>query len=156
MMMDQSNLSTLLQGQVPTDSESVAAQNLAEAYATYAIDAEANLIQILAPGVAAGKAAMLLALVGLSVPDQSATIIQAAVAVFWAAAVVPGWPTQTGSTPQIAAGLATVLAVSFANNTAFDNDLATAAGAVAGDIHAASSNAGGTVTFPGPVVATIL
>lgn len=153
MAMIQSTLATEFLNLDPEIDETDAAENMAEAYRVYSLTAEANGITILSAGSAAGKTAMKSALAGMSASGAGAGKMQSAVNAFWAAAIPPGWPTNIGFSAQ--SGTMGGLQGTFDSNTSGSVDKATATAAIAGVFHGASSGADGTVTFPGPIVATI-
>lgn len=158
MAMQQSTLADQLANLVPAATEAAAITRLADAYATFATDAVAGAISITAAGIALGKAAMLLALVGVSSPGAGATVLASAVQAFWTA-VAGGLTTSfsgaTAIVPPPNAGLQALLTTTFATNTASQASLSAATNAVATVMHN-QAIIGGTVTFPGPVVSPII
>lgn len=86
MPMSQSTLSDQLQSLVPTDSDIEAIDRLANAYATYCLDAEASRVppvQISSASVELAKTAMKAALVGLNNPGQGSQKIVDGFKAFW-------------------------------------------------------------------------
>ena len=142
----------------PTNSEASAIDTLSNAYATYALGAEAGGVTITPAGVDLGKAALKPALVGMSASGAGLSIIPAALLAFWvavAAGLATSFVGATLITPPPHAGLAAAFAALMPLNTAGNISKADAVLSVANMFHAAAI-VGGTVTFPGPIVAPIL
>lgn len=158
MVMSASVLATELLNLDPVDNEVDAITTLTDAYATFAADAVAGAQSLTAAGVALGKAAMITALTGVSVPNAGAAILVAATQAFWAA-VAAGLATSfvgaTAITPPPHSGLSAAFAVTFPANTSGALSKAAATSAVADDFYA-QAIIGGTVTYPGPVVSPII
>lgn len=137
----------------PSKTEAEAVQKFADAYATFAADAEANAVKLTAAGVALGKAAMVTALAGLSQPGNGATVLTNAIVAFWAAVAVGLATSFVGATvitPPPHAGLLAALQEQGDVNIATKADAVTATKAIAGVFYA-QALIGGTVTFVTPV-----
>ena len=83
MAMSASVLAADLLNLDPVATEAEAITTLADAYAVFAADAVAGLQTITAAGVALGKAAMITALAGVSVPNAGAGVLVAATQAFF-------------------------------------------------------------------------
>lgn len=83
MTMSATTLKTELLNLEPTSSEADAVQALTDAYGVFALEAEANAVPLTQAGVDLGKAAMSVALVGMSMTGL--TIIPSAIRSFWTA-----------------------------------------------------------------------
>jgi len=155
--MSQSVLATQLLNLVPSASELSAAVALANAYGVFATDAVAGAVPITIAGVALGKAAMLSALTGMSMPGAGAAVLTAAVQAFWTA-VAGGLATSFAAAAAIVppphAGLQALLSSTFITNTASDATQAAATNVVATNFFN-QVLVGGSVTFPGPVTSPI-
>lgn len=158
MAMSQSVLAGQLVNLVPAATEATAITRLADAYATFATDAAAGAVPITTAGVALGKAAMQLALIGISTPGAGAAVLTSAVQAFWSA-VAGGLATSfsgaTAIVPPPNAGLQALLVTTFGTNTASQASLGAATNAVATALYN-QAIIGGTATFPGPVVSPIV
>lgn len=157
-MMSQTKLQDELANLIPVATEAEAAINLTEAYAAFAADASAATEQITPTGVALGKAAMVPALAGMNAPGAGASVIQSALQAFWGAVALglaTSIPGATAITPPPHAALAASLSSVFASNTSSNATKDSAIASIASVLYA-NAIAGGTVTFPGPVVFPIL
>lgn len=157
-MMSQATLATELLNLTPTATEAGAVAALTDAYGVYAAEATANGVPLSAAGVDLGKAAMATALVGMSDPDAGLTKIPAAVAAFWSA-VATGGPTSFAGATAVTPPPHTTLPADFealmTSNTAASVTSQEAADSLAEILHTGAT-VGGTVTFPGPVVSSII
>lgn len=157
MSMSAEILALELQNLTPTSDESVAIQRITDSYAIFAEDAEA-LTPILSTGIDLGKLAMAPALVNISLPNNSATILQAGILAFWSAVaggLTLSFANATAITPPTGnTGLATSLQPIFNSNISTRASLEDATEAIAVVIHAAAIT-GGTVTTPGPTITPI-
>ena len=157
MAMSQGALAAQLVNLAPAATEAAAIATLADAYAVFAGDAVAGAVPITPAGVGLGKAAMQLALVGISTPGAGSAVLTGAVQAFWAA-VAGGLATSfagaTAIVPPPHAGLQVLLDATFAANTASQASQAAATDAVATVLYN-QAIVGGTATFPGPVVSPI-
>ena len=143
---------------VPVNSESMAVMNFAQAYSTYCGDATANNVALSSNAAHQGEAAMIPAMTGLSQPGAAAAAIQAGCIAFWLAIVAnatTAFKAATLVTPPPCAGIATALQAVFLSNQAGKLDLNHAATQVAQVLHA-QTLLGGSVSYPGPLVAPIL
>jgi len=151
MVMSQATLATELENMVPTDDVLVAAQRLSDAYAIFAADASSNGITIEQSFVGLGKIAMRSALSGMAVPGAAASVIQAAIATFWATAATPlsfvSVPPAGAVVPPPNAGLSALLLVTFPANVAGTLNLQDSSAIVASNMYA-NAIIGGTVVFP--------
>lgn len=137
----------------PTSVEADAALALANAYAVFATDAAAGAAVPTSANIAAGKAAMIGALAGMSAPSAGLTKIPAAVQAFWTAAVAPPWPPAIGATPPPNASLAALFAATAASNVSSMNDLPTSMRAIATDMFN-EAIIGGIMLIPPPPAGT--
>jgi len=153
MALLQSKLATQLLNLVPEATEAAAITNITDAYGIYAADAVAGAAAIPAANVTSGKSAMSAALVGMSAPGAGAAVLAAGVIAFWVAAVVPPWPPAIGGTPPLNAGLAALLATTFATNISTSASLAIATAAIAANMHA-QAIIGGIMLIPPPPAGT--
>jgi hypothetical protein len=157
MAMSQVVLAAQLLALEPAAAEADAVSALADAYATFAADAQAGTAAITAAGVALGKAAMLAALVGMSAPGAGSAVLTAAVQAFWGAVaggLATSFPAATAIVPPPHSGLQALLDATFTSNTATAASGPDATAAVAADLYGQAITGGG-VTFPGPVVSPI-
>lgn len=141
----------------PAATEAKAVQDFADAYATFAAEATAVGSPILAPGVAAGKAAMLLILPGMSAPGVGAAKLLAGIQAFWGGvAVAPpvSFTSAIAVVPPPHAGLLALLVATFLDNIARKLSKADATAAIAANMYAEAL--GGTVTMPVANVFSIL
>ena len=166
MALSQAILATELKAMTLYGTEAAAITAWAEAFAAYfegdglTQGAESRAVYITPAGVALGKSAMALALVGMSGSGNGAAKIAAGISAgvgFWNALVAApavAWPTVTVITPPAAlAGLAAALQSTFDANRAGAKSKNDSMDAIAADIHTACQ--GGTATWPGPVVLPI-
>jgi len=157
MAMDENTLATELKKLEPAATEAAAATTLADAYATYAADAESNGVPLSAVGLAAGKAAFAAALTGMSAPGAAIVSIPTACVAFWAAVALGLATSFTGATaiaPPPHATLAADFAALMPQNVIDEVTLEQAAADIAAMMHT-NATTGGAVTFPGPTVAPI-
>lgn len=157
MVMVEATLATELENLTPTFTEAAAITVLTDAYGVYSSDATA-LTPILSTGIALGKAAMAVALIGMSAPGAGIAIIPAAIAAFWVA-VAGGLATSfagaTAIVPPPHATLPATFAALMPANTAANVTLEQAAATMAMIMHT-DAIVGGTVTTPPSVVTPIL
>ncbi len=159
------NLTAGLINMEPVSTETEAIDTFAAAFSTYFGDASVSGVNVNPGSLAPAETAMKSALVGLSVPSASATIIQAGITAFWStivgsAAVV--WtvvPAIVSATPPaLLSGIAAGLTSVFASNLASQLELDLAAQNVATVIHNAQT--GGTALLgpppPGGTIVPIL
>ena len=144
--MVQATLATELEAMVPTTVEADAAATLGAAYETFALDAT-SVVPILPAGPTAGKAAMIAALTGMSIPGAGIVLIPLSIVAFWIAAAPVGWPPPLIAVPPPNAGLAALLAATFPANMAADLSLADAAAVLAANMWS-QAIIGGTVAPP--------
>lgn len=157
MAMAQSTLEQELLNLDPQPTEAGAAAILTDAYGAFVLEAEAGGVMISEVGVDLGKAAMLPALTGMSLGNAE-TFWSAAVIAFWGAvagALTGSFAGATLITPPPHAGLSTLLSAAFTANIATQASKETAM-AVLAAVFYSQAIVGGTVTFPGPVVAPII
>ncbi len=138
----------------PEAGETAAIENFAEAYRLYTIGAECNMILVVIAALSLGKTAMISALSGMSAAGAAAGKMQTSINSFWAATIPTGWPTNVGFVVQ--SGTMAGLQATFDSNTTGSKSKTDSIAAFALDFHNATSSAGGTCTFPGPVVAPII
>jgi hypothetical protein len=158
MAMSASELADQLLGLAPVPTEAQAVVTLADAYGEFAAGASAGAATITPAGVALGKAAMQVALAGISSPGAGAAVLTAAIQAFWvavASGLATSFAAATAIVPPPHAGLQVALEATFAANTASGASLADATQAVATVIHN-QAIIGGAVTFPGPSVSPIV
>lgn len=162
MAMSQSTLASNLETLEPSDSATVAANRIADAYDSYASDAQTSTTNapLLPAGRALGKTAMVAALIaepGLSSPGAAVGILVSAHLAFWAA-VAGGLTTSflgaTAIVPPLFTSLSTNLTADFLANTNGSKSLEDSVDDIADSIHSGSIS-GGTVTI-GAVVEPII
>jgi hypothetical protein len=136
------------------ETETEAAEEWADIIGSYLSKADIVLAPMTPPAFEAGEATAQPALLGMSAPGQGAAKIQAAFVTFWAAVVAAYGATAIIVTPPPGlAGLAALLESNFASITSSSMNRLTAAGIIAGLIHAA--NQGGLWSMP-PLAGPIL
>lgn len=133
----------------PSDTELAARQKFADAYGSFASTANAGGAVITPVGVAAGKAAMVSALAGLSTPGSGATVLTNAVLAFWsavAAGLATSFAGATAITPPPHAGLGSELQSVGNANVASKASAIDATNAIANAFYS-QAIIGGTVTI---------
>lgn len=155
MALVQATLASGLQAMTPTDTESVAIDAFADAFESYF--AGASVLGIPAGSLAAPKAAMKAAMVGLSAPNGAAAAIAAGVLAFWttlAPLATTIWAGTIGPIippavpPPGLGGIAAAVQAVFTANRAGGASLAAAAASVAAALH--PTQLGATVNLGPP------
>ena len=158
MALTQSKLEAMFAGP-PIATEAGAIDFMAQSFLDFFLDATVAGSPAVLAALAPADAAFRLAAVGLSVANQGAARMQAAMTAFWTAALlaaptvwitVPPIVPASGLLPPGLAGMAGSLGPVFANNVATKADLPTASAALGAAIFAAQSGATVTLAPPPP------
>lgn len=155
MALSESTLATEFEVLTPTADAAEAAQRLADAYGNYMSAATANGGAILTVTAAVSAMAGAMTFSSSGSAASAAAAISAGVSAFWGvlvAAPATHFAGATVITPP--AGLAGLTAALTSMLSGGDRTLEEGAAALASDVHAAT--AGGSATFPGPLVAPII
>lgn len=151
-------LANELTGVTPTMIEAQAINNLTTAYANYCKAAMSNGIPVNPAAITTSQAAMATAMVGISAPNASTTILVNGLRTFWvtiASLLAGSFAGAIAITPPPFASVEAALMSLFPTITAGGDTLEVASQKVAAVIHA-DTIIGGICTFPGPIVAPIL
>lgn len=155
MPLLESTLASALEALVPTTDAAAAVQTLADAYRVYMAAATSNGLPLLGTGVAASEMAQAMTFPADGTAASAAGVLADGVQTFWSQVARVPSSSFAGATlitpPTGLAGLAVALTTVF--ETSVGSSLEESAAALAAALHTAS--AGGTATFPGPVVTAI-
>lgn len=161
MPLNQDTLATELEAMVPSEDESAAISNLANAFHNYFLESSVLGIPATPTPLEAAKTAMEGALTGLS--STSSLAIQTGITAYWGA-VTPIAPTVWVTVPPIVSatpppgltGISAALDAVFPANTTGELNLADASAAIAAAIHPTQLGGIAVITPPPPTTAPIL
>lgn len=157
MPLIQSTLASGLEAMTPTDSEAIAIQRFADAFASYFAGASVLGIPTIPGTLDASKAAMIAAMTGLSSSSAGAGAIASGITAFWTTLLPLATSVWAGTVGPIVppaipppglGGIAAALQAAFDANTAAGATLAASAAVVAAAIH--TTQLGGMVNLGPP------